>query len=102
MPTQWAKDTGYERRWFAFIDSLDVSQTLHTITDQERLADVVIGSSRVNLNSSDLWGLLRPLSRADILNIVWDWGVSPSGRNSGFYCNLVSSLFDDRRHATLP
>jgi hypothetical protein len=88
------------RQWEAFIAAVAEAGPPGAVVFSPAQADVVIHAATEQFDDASLAQLMRPLSDADVRRIGWDWGDSPTGRYSGFYCSLESRLFDPRRHRT--
>jgi hypothetical protein len=99
--SNWAKESGYVREWDDYVAKLKSDDPLHSITDNPKIADVIIHPSNEQIGTSGVSAQLRLLSNEDVRHFVWDWGDRPTGRMSGFYCSLERSLFDHDRHRTV-
>jgi len=96
----WIDAPGNRREWEIFLASVISNAPPGSIATDAAVADVVIHSSNEQIGDRCTASLIRPLAKADIERFVWDWGDRPTGRHSGFYCSLPSSLFDADRHRT--
>ena len=86
------------REWNSFLQRISPESGQYKLTKSPREADIIIGGAINSLDQSNIFGLIRPLTRGDIFRFVWDWSDRPAGRSSGFYCALPSNLTDSRRH----
>jgi hypothetical protein len=96
--SEWARESGYAKRWESFIAELGEDSGTDSITDNKNTADVIIHYPTESLNINTL---LRPLSNDDVRRFVLNSGDHPTGRMSGFYSSLHKTLFRSDRHRTV-
>jgi hypothetical protein len=99
--SEYGRQSGAAKKWERFVANLRMEDDVHTITDNPKLADIVIHGAKEQFGSYSVRSQLRPLTDDDIHTVVWDCVDRPVGRLSGFYCALDKWIFDPTRHRSM-